>query len=632
MVVLNKVNNLPNFDFKGLNSLEDMKVYMTSKPSIPLPELRADYVVVKGRDSTYTISDGTYDDIEISFGLRTYRGELSYQDTLNKLNDWLRPDLYADFSELVFSEFPQWYFDVKGITPHTWNYNSATGEFVTTVKMRCAPFKYSHKQYDMVGNSSTPIPIEPRTFKPSAGSVWKIKTEPQLQNHSDLSRHGYQRVLKGDVTPQSELNKLSNIDGTSVTVDQAKYTSGNYHNCCPDFYSTLSNWNALKDSEIINLNSTEAMFNFKTSSSTITATLKGIQAGKRYLFNLGYNYGDDLQGLSLRVNSFSGTLVGSSNGLSTVSFIPTSSGDHLVTISSNRVKSIAVKRPWAVQENTNPAKYTPEGKSSMATVVVAVDMTPLLKTIEPSIYGSSTSEVDLKNILKARGVTLDVEKVVSHTSGTSVNLIQVEKDTAIHSLSVNPIGANETKKITTSLTSATFVDRLYYQNVQGSLSLWATFIITSIDSFNDPGMSLEDKYFSLDSFNITVKMNSIPSATKSIYNDGNLETLPYLKLYKAPNVSECKIDMWQAKQPNGYQYYSGITIKNMGQVGAGQHIEIDADYQDVIRYQENDPALSTNWNINTVIASENPKLGLGWTSIEVTGVSKLEIEWRTRRI
>ncbi|MEB9608121.1 hypothetical protein P4J26_31890, partial [Bacillus cereus] len=194
MVVLNAVNNLPNFDFKGKNSL-DMKVYLTSKPSIPSPEMRVESVPVKGRDSSYTITDGTYEDLDIVIGVRTYRGPVGYQDTLNALNEWLRVGWDVVENEITFSEYPQWVFKVKTIKPYTWDYNSATGELTTMLTFTCDPFKYSDTYHEVVGVTSNPVPMPPREFKFGQFSTYQARTEQNIQNITDLAKFGYDRVL-----------------------------------------------------------------------------------------------------------------------------------------------------------------------------------------------------------------------------------------------------------------------------------------------------------------------------------------------------------------------------------------------------------------------------------------------------
>jgi len=60
----------PNFDYMTKNSLLDYDVYMMGKPKIETAEMRAEQVYIKGRHGTLMHSDGTYDNISISFGIR----------------------------------------------------------------------------------------------------------------------------------------------------------------------------------------------------------------------------------------------------------------------------------------------------------------------------------------------------------------------------------------------------------------------------------------------------------------------------------------------------------------------------------------------------------------------------------
>lgn len=628
MVVLNKVNNLPNFDYRGQNSLEAHKVYMTSKPSVPAPELRAQHVVVAGRDSTYTLTDGTYEDIEITFGVRTYRGELTYQATLNRLNSWLRTDFSTTFRELVFSEYPQWIFNVKVINPYTWEYFPSTGEMTAQITLRAEPFKYSPLQFDQVGNSTTPVPITPKTFKAKNDGAWRIKAEPQLQSGNDLSRFGYQRLLGNITDNQDDLNKLTEIDGSSVIVGQTKYTSGNYHNVVPDFYSALGTWSATSNSSISVVNATKATFTY-SNAGTITVPMKNVQASKMYMFDLGIIAGD-LSKVRLSVLAPNGANVGSSNGLSTCAFFTSTAGTYTLVIHSTTAHTITIEKPFATIENANASSYNPESASARAGVLVSVDITKLVKDIEPTIYGSSTSETDIKNILKARGLAIDIERVVSHNAGGTHRLYMIDKDSSLVSLTADGLPANQALKFTSSQSGTAFVDRLYYQNVQGSLSLWATFLVISDETFLDPNMTLQETYFTVDSFNVTVKMNSIPTAEKKLVIDGTTTAIPYLKLYKQSGATEAWVQ-FASYDPYGNVYISNTTVKNLGSVGANQRIDIDSQFMDVVRYQVDNPKNSIPWNINCVI-DQFPVFQPGNNWITVTGVEKLEVEWRTRRV
>lgn len=628
MVVLESVNNIPNFDFRGKNSL-DMKVYLTSKPSIPSPEMRVESVPVKGRDSSYTISDGTYEDLEIVVGLRTYRGVTGYQDTLNALNEWLRIGWDNAENEIAFSEFPQWVFKVKVIQPYTWQYMPATGEYTTVLSIICDPFKYSDTYREVVGVTTTPVPMPPREFKVANFSTYQVSIEQNIQAISDLKKFGNTRVTTSPTVMGDFKNYLKDNDGYQLFAHQNKYTSGGYRNFIDDFYSsnttvTTSDTNLMK---ISILNSIRAEFRSSGYTDTFVnfTTVDNLVAGNDYQVYLDIE-GDPVTQI-IKVFNPSGTQVARVDSRSTVTFRAPVSGKYRIEFSCRAgVFVMGASRLHLVQSSGKSIWY-PARNSTYGAIITAFNMNDLLNIIEPNMITSSMTEAQMKTTLKARNLKGIYNAWASHQTSCTALAYQYNSATdtydQIGSKAIAGLASEQTFKIEAT---TSFIDRLYYSGGK----LWAIFMLVGSNDFVYDYAETSGKFMYSDKISLSLGVDVQPASSKDVYNTGTADAFPYLKIWKQEGANTCKIT-FTGTEFNGKPYKEVVEVRNLNNVGTNQHIEMDCDFKDVIRYQEDNPANSVPWTSWT-IAPKFPVMKVGLNNITVENASKVEIEWRTRRI
>lgn len=87
-----------SFDFNGKNSFADYGIIISSRPNIPSPQRRVEYMAIPGRDSSVRYDEETYEDITIAVACKCKDNNLA-----NKVDDikgWL---LGAGEGDLIFS-------------------------------------------------------------------------------------------------------------------------------------------------------------------------------------------------------------------------------------------------------------------------------------------------------------------------------------------------------------------------------------------------------------------------------------------------------------------------------------------------------------------------------------------------
>ncbi|WP_163051617.1 hypothetical protein [Bacillus cereus] len=628
MVVLNAVNNIPNFDFKGKNSL-DMKVYLTSKPSIPSPEMRVESVPVKGRDSSYTITDGTYEDLDIVVGVRTYRGPNGYQETLNNLNEWLRVGWDIVQNEITFSEYPQWVFKVKTVKPYTWDYNPATGELTTIITFKCDPFKYSETYKEVVGVTTNPVPMPPREFRIGKFSTYQIRVEQDLRDITALSKFGYTQVLTNPNRTGSFKDYLRDNDGYQIFAHQSKYVSGTYQNFIDDFYSdntTITSTNpALMKSTV----QSSLRAEFKSSGTTDTyvnfRTVTGLTAGNLYYFD------SRMEGYAIsrviKVFNPNGVQVARVDSQNYVTFRADVAGVYRIEFSckSGEFALDAVRLHLSTSDGSTI--WYPSRNSTYGGIITAFNMVDLVNNLEPNTITSSMTEAQMKTALKSRNLKGIYNAWASHQTSCTAQAYQFNSPSnRFDLLASKKISGLATEQTFAHEESISFIDRLHFINGQ----LWAIFMLAGSNDFDYDYANTQGNFFYSDKISLSLGMDVRPSSSKDITNTGTVDAFPYLKIWKQEGANTCKIT-FTGTEYNGRPYKEVVEVRNLNNVGTNQHIEMDCDFKDVIRYQENDPSLSVPWTSWT-IAPRFPKMKVGKNNITVENASKVEIEWRTRRI
>lgn len=239
----------PNFEYMTKNSLLDYEVYMMGKPKIQTAQLRSDQVYIRGRHSTLTHTDGTYDDITIEFGIR-FRSRGMTPDVQKKRDiiKWLRygygysmtnvdiPNtvvslpIYQPEGHLKFHHMPNTTFKVKTIAPFSWEWHPQTQQWFTKLSFLCDPFGYGDLKTVSIGTSNATYTYS-KTVKPSESycpSIGVLGYNPGSVGNQ-TSTVGYESAQFSDSATSQEYSVLSSTSTTSYvsigTVKEADITS-----------------------------------------------------------------------------------------------------------------------------------------------------------------------------------------------------------------------------------------------------------------------------------------------------------------------------------------------------------------------------------------------------------------------
>lgn len=107
-----------------------------TRPSIPAPALRGDYIQVAGRDGSLFQTDGTYENIEIAVQLNYFRPPNEWGDTYRRLKAWINGP-----GVLRFSDDSEVFYKVKASGISAMERKSRFGAVLEAVFI-CEPFQY----------------------------------------------------------------------------------------------------------------------------------------------------------------------------------------------------------------------------------------------------------------------------------------------------------------------------------------------------------------------------------------------------------------------------------------------------------------------------------------------------------
>jgi len=239
----------PNFDYMTKNSLLDYDVYMMGKPKIETAEMRAEQVYIKGRHGTLMHSDGTYDNISISFGIRfRSRGMAADAQKKRDIVKWLRygygyskvnvdiPNtivslpIYQPEGHLQFHHMPNVTFKVKTIASFSWEWHPSTQQWFTQLNFLCDPFGYGSLKTYNIGTNTDNV-VKSKTVYPKdsyCSSIGVMSYVPGNVGHQTATV-GYESSQFRDSATTQEYSVLSSSDVSSYTsigtVKEADITS-----------------------------------------------------------------------------------------------------------------------------------------------------------------------------------------------------------------------------------------------------------------------------------------------------------------------------------------------------------------------------------------------------------------------
>ncbi|MGG1179983.1 hypothetical protein ABE201_28640, partial [Bacillus mycoides] len=272
-------------------------------------------------------------------------------------------------------------------------------------------------------------------------------------------------------------------------------------------------------------------------------------------------------------------------------------------------------------------QYYPARNSTGAGLIVAFNVFDLVANLEPNMLTKSMTESQMKTTLKARNIRGIFNGWCGHQTKSTFELHQYNTATNQFNKLTEKVVQGESGSQTFEHSEAiAFVDRLLYRNG----NLWAIYCIFSNGNFDWDYTGQNGKWAYTNKASLSLGMDVQPASSKDIYIDGTADAFPFLKIWKQDGANTCKIT-FTGTNYNGTPYKEVVEVRNLNNVASGQHIEVDCDFKDVVRYQENNPSASVPWTSWT-IAPRFPTMKVGKNNITVENASKVEIDWRTRRI
>lgn len=218
--------------FNDINN-RTLGIEVTTRPSIPAPEMRGEYIQVAGRDGSLLMTDNTYENIEIPVNMNFLSPRFKWGDAYRRAKSWLHgPGI------LRFSDDADVFYKVKacGISstdrvaknggyieaificdPFTY-YNSGTIE-VTPEEARFNPYYTARPIYRITGNGTATLTVNGNTMTANVGQNITIDTDKMLSYRADGALRNTQ--VQGDYDDLILLpgvNTISITNGFTLTV------------------------------------------------------------------------------------------------------------------------------------------------------------------------------------------------------------------------------------------------------------------------------------------------------------------------------------------------------------------------------------------------------------------------------
>lgn len=111
-------------------------IEVTTRPSIPAPQLRGEYAQVAGMDGSILQTDGTYENIEIEVSLNFLAPRTKWGECYRRAKNWIRGN-----GILRMSDDSDVFYKVKACGITTTERRAKNGGYITAVFI-CDPFTY----------------------------------------------------------------------------------------------------------------------------------------------------------------------------------------------------------------------------------------------------------------------------------------------------------------------------------------------------------------------------------------------------------------------------------------------------------------------------------------------------------
>ena len=181
------------FTFNNRNNVT-LGVEVATRPSIPAPQLRGEFVQIAGRDGSLFETDGSYENIEFPILLNYFRPPNEWGNTYRQVKAWLRgggilrfsddSDVFLKVKYCGVSEFERktrYGANIEATficDPYTYH-DSGTAE-MTPNEARFNPYDLAKPIYKITGNGNATLTVNGNRMTALVGGNLTIDTDLML--------------------------------------------------------------------------------------------------------------------------------------------------------------------------------------------------------------------------------------------------------------------------------------------------------------------------------------------------------------------------------------------------------------------------------------------------------------------
>lgn len=221
-----------NIDFNDKTN-HDLGIMVTTRPSIPSPVERGEYIDIAGRDGSLLITDGTYENITIEVAMNFVRPPHQWMKTFREAKAWIKGG-----GKLRMSDDIEVFYKVKACGISSNDRTAKEGGHIVA-SFVCDPFSYfesglipiegggqinnpfmeSHPIYKITGNGTCTLTVNGNDMVVTVGQNVTIDTDLMLSYREDgeLVNSSVQGDYK-DLWMPSGMNSVSITNGFNLSV------------------------------------------------------------------------------------------------------------------------------------------------------------------------------------------------------------------------------------------------------------------------------------------------------------------------------------------------------------------------------------------------------------------------------
>lgn len=178
------------FTFNNRNNVT-LGVEVVTRPSIPAPQLRGEYIQIAGRDGSLFQTDGSYENIEINITLNFFRPPNEWGDTYRQLKAWINGPGILRFSDDSSVFYKVKYSGISEMNRKTrygaiieatfildpFTYLDSGTAILTPQEAKLNPYYLSKPTYYITGQGTATLTVNGNTMTALVGGNLTIDTE-----------------------------------------------------------------------------------------------------------------------------------------------------------------------------------------------------------------------------------------------------------------------------------------------------------------------------------------------------------------------------------------------------------------------------------------------------------------------